>query len=135
MHCTNRRSADHERCPARSGRTFSARRYLQQELQWQLESLDAFQAQMDETEQKLAVVCQMDQPWVDTIRTILEVVLGIPGISGRAFLRHDAQEHFVAEFFAGSYHQFWGLLQSGGRGVALAEMQFRFQRAWESGDI
>ncbi len=70
---------------------------------------------MDETEQKLAAVCQTDQPWVDTIRTILEVVLGIPGISGNAFLRHDVQEHFVVEFFAGSYHQFWGLLQPGGR--------------------
>jgi hypothetical protein len=105
---------------------------LQQNLQWQIESLDHFQAELDDTEQRVTTICQAGQPWADTIRSILDAVLCIPGITGSAFLRHDRQGHLVAEFFAGSYEAFWQKIHSADGAAAKRAMEIRFEKAWQT---
>lgn len=84
---------------------------IQSDLQWQMECMDAHQAKIDRVEQTLINICQSDLPWADVIRGVLDAFLEIPGITGSGFMRHGAQQEFVAEFVSGDYDRYWAAIQ------------------------
>lgn len=102
---------------------------IQSDLQWQMERIDAHQARIDRVEQTLINVCQSDLPWADVIRGVLDAFLEIPGITGSGFMRHGAQQEFVAEFISGDYDRYWDAIQRHDTDLKLSGMARCFIKA------